>query len=101
MKEPKDWNADELSELIDTQAEESSALEFKSGRALEDLNNDKKTPLGCVTPARVHEGSSPQCRLNAWILKQAGKLLANLPDDAALKVIRPHRAANAVAQKAN
>lgn len=43
---------------------------------------------------------SAQCRQDTWVLKQAGKLLANLPDDAALKIIRRHRVASAVATKA-
>lgn len=39
MKDPKSWGIDELNELIATQAEESSSLEFKHGRALEDLSD--------------------------------------------------------------
>ena len=38
MKDPKDWDLDDLQELIATQAEESSTLEFKHGKILEDLN---------------------------------------------------------------
>jgi hypothetical protein len=39
MSDPKEWNVDDLHELIATQAEESSTLEFKHGQVLEDLNN--------------------------------------------------------------
>jgi hypothetical protein len=39
MKDPKDWKLDDLKELIATQAEETSTLEFKHGKVLEDLNN--------------------------------------------------------------
>jgi Putative DNA-binding domain len=39
MNDPKDWKLDDLKELIATQAEETSTLEFKHGKVLEDLNN--------------------------------------------------------------
>ena len=42
MKDPKDWELDDLKELITIHAEESSTLEFKHGWALEELSNEKK-----------------------------------------------------------
>jgi|SRR3990172_7440168 len=39
MKDPKVWEIDDLHELIATQAEESSTLEFKHGQVLEELSN--------------------------------------------------------------
>ena len=39
MKDPKAWELEDLNELIATQAEESSTLEFKHGRVLENLSN--------------------------------------------------------------
>jgi hypothetical protein len=48
MKDPRDWELDDLKELIATQAKESSALEFKHAQVLEDLNDrlsaDKLAP---------------------------------------------------------
>ncbi len=39
MKDAKVWELDDLNELMATQAEESSVLEFKHGKVLEDLSN--------------------------------------------------------------
>ena len=39
MNDPKDWELDDLNALITAQAEESSTLEFKNGKVLEDLDN--------------------------------------------------------------
>jgi len=39
MKNPTAWELDDLNELIATQAEESSTLEFKHGQVLEELSN--------------------------------------------------------------
>ena len=39
MKDPALWELDDLNELIATQAEESSTLEFKRGQVLDDLAN--------------------------------------------------------------
>ena len=48
MKDAKEWEIEDLEELINSRAEETSTLEFKHGKVLEDLNNrlsaDKRKP---------------------------------------------------------